>query len=71
MLFKEVNYKVLIHSKEANDLYALVKPYIDTKSFPAKLKDDTPEEIRIAYDEWLKIEIKEEKAAFEDFFVDV
>lgn len=56
----------ITYSQKANDLFALVSPYIDSKSFPAKLKDDTPEKIRNAYNEWLKIAKEEEDQYLRD-----
>lgn len=55
----------IIYSKKANDLFDLIDPYIDYTKIPVKLKADTPEKIRNAYDEWLKISKEEEKRYLE------
>lgn len=47
------------YSKEVNKLFDLVKPYIDS-SFPPKLKVDTPQEIKDAYERCMKL-MSEEK----------
>jgi len=47
------------YSEEVNKLFDLVKPYIDW-SFPPKLKDDTPQEIKDTYKKCIEL-MKEEK----------
>lgn len=50
------------YSDEVNRLFDLVKPYIDS-SFPPKLKDDTPKEIKDAYKKCIKL-MSEEKQKY-------
>lgn len=50
----------LIYSDEVNRLSDMVDPYMDW-SFPPKLKDDAPEEIKKAHEKCMKLMEQERK----------
>lgn len=53
----------MIYSEKAMELFEQIEPYIEWDKFPARLKDDTPEEIKRASDEWIRL-VKEEKQQY-------
>lgn len=49
----------VVFSEKVNELEKIISPYMDLSCIPCKLKEDAPDEIKQAYNEFIRISKEE------------